>query len=266
MKAWQYVSMRTEHSDGVFWTYSNSDVYVLSKNNSLEFDDEEVDKLSQVGQNALNSLLRNGVQLLRSHLGGHALAQHNLASNLCRRSDAQHNVKGLQGISSDWDVAGHEDGEYDAGVADGGGARVLPGEQVVEKRVVVCELLAGGGLRLRRLAGGGEVGELVLGGGGLRAGLLGDRAIGDRLDGGRALDVLHRLLGGLLGVCERHDVRARIGGCLTRRCAFGRGGRLGWMILLISVSVVSGTAVFVNDCAACCLRECLDTLKQENKV
>lgn len=172
-------------------TYSNSGVHVLSEDNALELDDEEVGKLLDIAKYTLEVLVWDGVVLSRSQLARQSLAQDDLASNLQSCGNAQGNVQHSEGISRDWDVACGEDKGDNHGIADGGCAWVLPAKEVVEEGVVVCEVLAGGGLCLWCLAGGCEVAELVLGGIGFVACLLSDGAVGEVLHRLRVSDVVH---------------------------------------------------------------------------
>ena len=176
-------------------TYTNSDANVLSKYNPLEFDDEEVHELSQVFHDALQRLAWDHVVLLGPHLRRDTFAQCHPSSDLRRSRDAKHNVQTFEDVAGDWDVAGDEDGDDDERIGDGGGTWVLPAEQVVEEGVVVCQVLAGGCLRLRCLAGGGEVAELVGRVGSFVASFVGHRTLRERLHGRVVLDGVHRRRG-----------------------------------------------------------------------
>lgn len=201
--AWKRISMQTWSLSHDIGTYQDGGVDILGKNDALELDDKEVDELLDVSQHCLEGLAREGVVSLRSHLASKALSEDELADNLrcCRAS--QQDVKTLQCESRDWQVACGEDEGDEGDIADSGCARVLPGEQVVEEGVVVCELLAVGCLGLRGLTRGGEVVELGLGGVGLSPCFLGHRTVGDALESLRVLDAVHCGLGGSLGVCGR---------------------------------------------------------------
>lgn len=167
----------------------------------MELDDKEVDELLNVSKHCLESLAREGVVSLRPHLASKTLSEDELADDLrcCRAT--QQDVKTLQCESRDWQVACGEDEGDDGNIADSGGARVFPGEQVVEEGVVVCELLAVGRLGLRSLARSGEVVELGLGGVSLSSCFLGHRSVGHALESLGVLDAVHCGLGGGLGVC-----------------------------------------------------------------
>lgn len=121
-----------------------------------------------------------------------------MAGKLSGSDRTENSEDSLQDIALDWDEAGKEDARYNGGEGNGGGARVLPAEEGVEEGVVVGQVLAGGSLAVRCLAGSSQVGELVLGGGGLSAGLVGDRAVGKVLHGLRVLDGVHGVGGGCL--------------------------------------------------------------------
>ena len=167
-------------------TYTNSHVDVLSKDDPLELNDEEVDQLFDIRQDALKRLARDGVVALRAHLAGKTIADGKLANQLGRRRQAKKQVQHAEDIAEDRDVAQREDERDDGSVGHARGARVLPGEQVVEEGVVVCQGLAGGRLGLGSVARGGEVAELVARGLRLNAGLFCHWAVRDALDGLRS--------------------------------------------------------------------------------
>ena len=180
-------------------TYGNGGPDVLGEEDALELNDEEVDKLLDVASEALESLTGNGVVLPGTHGGRKALAENELAGKLSGSGDTENGEGCLQDIALDGDVEGEENAGDDGGEGNGGGTGVLPAEERVEQGVVVGEVLAGGSLALGSLAGCGQVGELVLGGGGLSAGLVGDRAVGNGLDGLGVLDGVHGVGGGCYG-------------------------------------------------------------------
>lgn len=128
--------------------------------------------------------MRNSVVLLRPDLRSETLTQHHLASHLRRSRNAENNVRPLQSIASDGEIASGDDEKGDEGVRDGGGARVGPGEQLVEEGVVVGELLAAGGGAVGGGARGGQVGEFGLCGVGFCFGFFGYGAGGEGLHGG----------------------------------------------------------------------------------
>jgi len=194
-KAWIFVSMKIQIVLRKV-PYKNGSPDVLGEENALELNDEEVDKFRDVASQALESLVRNGVVLSGTHAGRKALAKDKLAGNFSGSGDTEDGECCLQDIALDRDVAGEENAGDDGGEGNGGGTRVLPAEERVEQRVVVGQVLAGGSLVLGSLAGRGQVGELVLGGGGLSAGLVGDRTIGNGLDGLGVLDGAHGVGGG----------------------------------------------------------------------
>lgn len=179
-------------------THSNGGPDVLSEEDALELNDEEVDELLNIAGDALKSLARNCVVLPGAQLGGKALAENEVAGKLSGSDRAEDSENSLQNIALDWDEAGKEDARDNGGEGNGGGARVLPAEEGVEERVVVGQVLAGGSLGVRCLAGSGQVGELVLGGCGLSAGLVSDRAVGQVLHGLRVLNGVHGVGGGCL--------------------------------------------------------------------
>jgi hypothetical protein len=57
-------------------TYKNSSPNILSEENTLELDDEEVQKLLYIIEKALKRLLRDDKVLLRAHPGNQAISHH----------------------------------------------------------------------------------------------------------------------------------------------------------------------------------------------
>lgn len=161
--------------------------------------------------------MRDCVVLLRPHLASDTLTKRDFSNDLGGGGQTQQHVQCLHGVARDGKIAGGEDQNDNAGVADSSGTRVLPREQIVEEGVVVGEVLAIGCLGLRCLTRGGQVAELVLGCRGLGARLISKRAVGDLLHRLRVLYVLHRLLNRLRGVCE-DCVRGDARHCGSLRC------------------------------------------------
>ena len=95
-------------------TYTNSSVDVLSEQDALELNDEEVDQLLQVTSHAVQSLARDGVVLLWPHLGSHALAERHPTGNLGGGSDTEHDPRQAKAVADDRKVAESEDGEDDS--------------------------------------------------------------------------------------------------------------------------------------------------------
>jgi len=180
-------------------TYGNSSVDVLSKDDPLELNDEKVHQLLEIAHHAVQSLAWDGVVLARTHLAGEALAERELTGNLGGGRDAEHHPGEPERIAGNGQVAEGEDGEHDAGVADGRRTRVLPAEQVVEEGVVVRQVLAGRRLGAGGLTRVGEVAELGPGLVALDACLVGHWALLDGLHSLRVGDGVHGVLGACLG-------------------------------------------------------------------
>lgn len=179
--------------------YKDGGPDVLGEEDTLELNDEEVDKLLDVASDVVESLAGNGVVLPGTHAGCETLAEDELAGKLSGSGDTEDGEGCLQDIALDGDVAGEKNARDDGDKGNGGGTRVLPAEERVEQGVVVGEVLASGSLAVGSLAGCGQVGELVLGGGGLSAGLVGDGAVGNGLDSLGVLDGVHGVGGGCGG-------------------------------------------------------------------
>lgn len=158
---------------------SNGNVNILSKDNALGLDNEEVDKLLDIVQETLQRCFGDGEVLARPELGGETLSKSELSSNLGRSSGTEHNPTQLEDPADYVQVTSGEDEEDGGGERDAGCAGVLPAQETVEHAVVVCrvsaqpvnmtiaataltgEVLAGSGLLLGDLLGVGEVCELI---------------------------------------------------------------------------------------------------------
>lgn len=181
---------------GGFRTYRDRRIDILSEDNALEFNDKEVDKLLDILQHSLQSLTGDGVVFLRADLARQTLAKSEVADDLSSSGDTKSYPGQAEDVGNDRDVTSSEDGQDDGAIADSGGARVLPAEEVVEERVVVGEFLAGGSLGMGNSARVGEAGELILGLVGLGAGLIGYGTVVKSLHYLRVGDGFHG--GGLL--------------------------------------------------------------------
>jgi hypothetical protein len=179
-------------------TYSNGGPDILSEEDALELNDEEVDELLNITSDALEGLTGDCVVLSGAHLGGKTLAEDKVANELSGGGHAEHGEDSLQDIAVDGNEAGKKNAGDSGGERDSSRTRVLPAEERVEEGVVVSQVLAGGSLAVRRLAGSGQVGELVLGVGSLEASLVGDRTVGNVLHGLGVLDGVHGVGGGCL--------------------------------------------------------------------
>lgn len=82
-------------------TYSSRHGNVLSKQNPLSLDDEEVEKLMDVPNKGVKSLPRERVILARSQLGSQAIVQEGLSSNLSKDGNTKGNPRQLQSVARD---------------------------------------------------------------------------------------------------------------------------------------------------------------------
>ena len=157
---------------------SNSNVDVLSKDDALRLDHEEVDELLDIVEETLKRSLGDGEVLARPELGSETLSNRKLSSNLCGGSGTKYNPGELEDVADDVQVTGGEYEEDGGSEGDTGGAGVLPAQKAVEQAVVVCvvlgmppkvvpaalltgEVLASSGLLVRNLLGVGKIGELI---------------------------------------------------------------------------------------------------------
>lgn len=69
------------------FTHSDGSVNILGKNNALELDDEEVEKLLDIVDGSFEALARDGPVAARANLGSEALVHDELASDLSSGSD-----------------------------------------------------------------------------------------------------------------------------------------------------------------------------------
>lgn len=123
-------------------TYQSRSKDVLSKDNTLGLNNEEVDKLIGIAEDGIQSLLGDCVVLFGADLRSKASTEEALTSNLSQNSDTEGHPCSLEAISKDVEVSGSED-EADGGEeSNARSTRVVPGEQACEEGVVVCELLA----------------------------------------------------------------------------------------------------------------------------
>lgn len=122
-------------------TYSNGDVDVLSKDNTLGLDDEEVDELLSIVGHALKRCLGDGKVLAWPELRGETTSESQLSNNLCCSGGTKCQVRGLEDVANQVEVSGGEDEDEGGGKCDTGCARILPAQEAVEQAVVVCLLL-----------------------------------------------------------------------------------------------------------------------------
>jgi hypothetical protein len=112
----------TSGRDGFPKTYGKGGVDVLGEEDSLRLDDEEVDELVHITNPSIEVLPRNGVVLARSELGGQAVFENGLTSNLSEDGDAQCHPCNLEKVSRHVDVSGRKDERDDGCVGNGRGA------------------------------------------------------------------------------------------------------------------------------------------------
>jgi hypothetical protein len=82
-KAWCLLALRTEASSVMHKsTYADGDPDILREQDTLEFDNEEVEQFSKVIGKTLERVFLKDKVLLRSNFGCQATAEGNLAYNL----------------------------------------------------------------------------------------------------------------------------------------------------------------------------------------
>lgn len=121
---------------------SDGNVNVLSKDNALGLDNEEVDELLNIVKQTLERRLRDSKVLAGPELGSETLSDCQLASDLCRGSGTEQDPSQLEDVADDVQVTGGEDEEDGGGEGNTGRAGVLPAQETIEHAVVVCEVLA----------------------------------------------------------------------------------------------------------------------------
>jgi hypothetical protein len=106
--------------------YENSVQDVLSKQDTLELNDEEVDELFHVIKSALEGFLGNRVVAAGAEGASQPLGHDGLPSDFGSGCDAKDDVHAFHDPAEDGEVAACEDGEYDCGEGDGCCARMFP--------------------------------------------------------------------------------------------------------------------------------------------
>jgi hypothetical protein len=144
-------------------TYRTSGVHILSEDNPLRLDDEKVDELFHIIEEALEGGLGDGEVLLRSELARETTAEYQLACNFGGSCCSQRQINSLEQISDDVEVSCGEDEGNGDGEGDCGRAGVFPAEEPVEQAVVVGQGLASGRWLFWSCAGIGKVSEFALG-------------------------------------------------------------------------------------------------------
>jgi hypothetical protein len=109
-------------------TYSNGNIDVLSEDNTLGLDDEEVDELLNIVGHTLQRGLGNGEVLARPELRGKATAESELSDNLRCSSSTEDHVGGLEDVTDQVEVSCGEDEDDRGSEGNTGGAGVLPAQ------------------------------------------------------------------------------------------------------------------------------------------
>lgn len=101
-------------------TYGSGSSEVLSEQNSLGLNHEEVDEFVDVTNQAVKSLAGEGVVSARAHLGGEAIVQDELASRLGSDGNTKGNPGQLEGPADQVEVSSSEDEGDDGSVGNAG--------------------------------------------------------------------------------------------------------------------------------------------------
>lgn len=157
-------------------SYSSGGTDVLSKEDTLGLDDEEVDELVDIANHAVKRRSRDRVVSAGAQLRGEAVVENELAGGLGADGDGESHPGQLERPTDHIEVSSGEDEGDDRDIGNSRGTlrdscqhdkvargrakltRVLPREELREKGVVVCERLAGGRRVGRGLARGRQVG------------------------------------------------------------------------------------------------------------
>lgn len=101
-------------------TYNSRGSKVLSENNALSLDDEEVDEFVNIANHGLKSLAGDSVVSAGSNLRRKAIVEHKLARAFRCNRDAQNHPAELESPSDHVKITSGKDDGDNAGVADGG--------------------------------------------------------------------------------------------------------------------------------------------------
>jgi hypothetical protein len=101
--------------DSADFTYSNGCVHVLGEHNPLGLNNEEVDELLNIVQQALERGLGDGEVLARPELGGQTPTKGKLPSDFRRGSNTECQVESLEDVADDVEVSGSEDEDDGSG-------------------------------------------------------------------------------------------------------------------------------------------------------
>jgi len=124
---------------------SNRGDWVLSEQDALEFNDEEVDQLFEIVEGGFKGLLGDLVVPARSETASNSSAHNEFAGNLSESGDTESKVGDFEHPAQDWKISASEDEENSGSHGDRCGTGVLPTEQGIEERMIVCEVLTVGG-------------------------------------------------------------------------------------------------------------------------
>jgi len=118
-------------------TYSNGDIDILSKQNPLRLNHEEVDELLNVVGHALQRGLGDGKVSSWPELGGEAPSESRMPNDFRSGRSTKCHVGELEEVADQVEVSGSEDEGNSESESDTGCARVLPAQEAVEHAVVV---------------------------------------------------------------------------------------------------------------------------------
>lgn len=90
-------------------TYGSRSVNVLSEDDALGLNDEEVDELVDITNHSIESLAGNSVVSAGSDLGSKTVVEDNLANNLGGNGNTQDHPGELECITDDIEISSRED-------------------------------------------------------------------------------------------------------------------------------------------------------------
>lgn len=125
-------------------TYSSGGKDVLSEEDALGLDNEEVDELVNVADHGIERFTGNRVVLAGSQLGGQTLVEDGLSGNFGKNRNAQGHPCELEAVSQEIEVSSHKDHRDDASVGDSRGTCQIDTVRLVE--VPTQGLIAGAGV------------------------------------------------------------------------------------------------------------------------
>lgn len=107
-------------------THSGRRGNILSKDDPLGLNNEEVDKFVNITNHCIESFARNGIISAGPDLSGETIVQHNLASDLGSHGDTQDHPGQLKGPSQDIEISSSENQGDDGNISNGRSTRVSP--------------------------------------------------------------------------------------------------------------------------------------------